>query len=102
MLYRIMNRDTSDVPKHRFLKHSKIAVTGLNTKNGMNPSDTSERGYTTGAAYMNSDRKYSRALARSLYLVVIEETISPSPVDNNAIQRTTRGSNNNLREANPA
>ena len=92
VLYKIIVADTSPVPKHTFLKLSIMAVIGFRIKKSLNPSGTSDRGYTIGVAYMNRDRKNSMALARSRYLVVTDEIINPSPVANRISHSKISGS----------
>ena len=72
-LYRIISGAITPVPKQEYLKHSITAVMGLRQMKVLRFPDTSERGYTTGVAYMNLERKKASAIARSRYLVVIEE-----------------------------
>ena len=100
MLYRIIFKEITPTPKQQYLKHSRIAVIGFNAKIILIFPVTSERGYTTGIAYINMDRKNSKAFAKSRYLVVIEEIINPNPVAIKTIHRRMKGNINNLRDKN--
>ena len=80
-------------PKVAYLNVSTMDVTGFNAAIHCLLGDNSLKGYIMGVAYIHNCTKKEKRFCKSLYFVVIEETIIPKPSDNPANIKIKTGVN---------
>lgn len=78
-------------PKKANRKISIIAVIGFSISSQRKESITIETGYTTGVAYIHNCTPKETNNDKSLYFVVIEDTIMPHPSPKQAICNSSTG-----------
>ena len=87
----MVSKSTDAVPKNQRRNNSMGAQTGFIKATQRKRSGISERGYTTGVAYMARFRANVTKFLKSRYLVVMDEIIIPIPVPMAASHKKIKG-----------